>query len=196
MMISRKEFEILEAEIAKRSEARVETESGSTPASIVFLRERLAEVTDEADRKLLYTLMASAGSKASNSQLYLAILREKCEQFPLDPIAYIDLAFGIAQFDEHNKLESAKCAREAIVLAKNQKRLVKYSATYAARVALLLDDYELLDHALAELIRDSHTRHAEDTGLEFDFIDQIDARRLDGSILGEYLLLSGDVPRI
>jgi hypothetical protein len=50
----------------------------------------------------------------------------------------------------------------------------------------MLDDYAVLQRALAELVGDAGNDRSEDTRYEFDFVDQIDVQRFDAGLLARY----------
>jgi hypothetical protein len=55
-----------------------------------------------------------------------------------------------------------------------------------ARIGLMLDEYGVVERALKELVGDAGRQRAQDTGYEFDFVDQLDVRRVGTKLLAAY----------
>lgn len=100
---------------------------------------------------------------------------------------------NLAQFlvnDSEKAKEALAFCEEAVRLAINEDRQVRYALTCQVRIALALDDYEVLSSALRGLIADAApNRVNEDSIYYFDFVDKIDANRIDSAILERYKAL-------
>lgn len=184
------DFNILRAEVSRLSTERTTSEYGSIPASIGYLEAILRSMSASDERADVYTLLISECSKARNDSLYIDTLRRCADMLANDPIAQIGLAFGLAVIKPELHKEALDAACRAVDLAKNQGRLVRYSATNMARIALILDDYSALQCSLMELVRHKESEALEDSGYEFDFIDRIDPHRCSPQLLAQYKALA------
>ena len=162
---------------------RVKSEFGMIPKSVTILCQLLDKATSPVERRLLYPLLISEGSMADNDALYLSLLRRELKDFPEDPLVLSGFAYRLAIITPNSKREALDAAFHAVDLAIKGNRLVKHCATNLARIALLLDDYEALNRALALLVSDADNIRAEDTGYEFDLISKIDSERCDKNLL-------------
>ena len=106
-----------------------------------------------------------------------------------DPLVLSGFAYRLAITTPNSKREALDAAFQAVNLAIKSNRLVKHCATNLARIAVLLDDYEALNRALALLIADAENTRMEDTGYEFDILDKIDFRRCDIDLLSKFQAL-------
>lgn len=185
-MMTTQEHAVLRATLAAMRKQRVQSDYGLIPASVDHLEKLLATTAAEGERAVLYALIFSECSKAQNDRLYVGWLHRGVRDFPNEPQFHIDLAFGLATTEPKQREAALVSARKALELAKAQDRLVRYCATNLARIALMLDDYDTLTHALEELIADAGAKRPEDTGYEFDFVRQIDVRRVDAGVLERY----------
>ncbi|HEX8988233.1 MAG TPA: hypothetical protein VF816_09735 [Rhodocyclaceae bacterium] len=185
-MITREEFSALRAEVALLRSQQIESRFGSVPASIGLIEKRLGEATSDDDRALLYSLLVSECSRSRNDSLYLDCLRRRVLAFPSDPTAHSGLAITLAMVGSEHRDEALVVADKAIALAKAQDRQVRYCATNLVRIALILDDYEVLNRGLRELVEDADNVREEDSRYEFDFIDKIDVQRVDTGLLERY----------
>jgi hypothetical protein len=185
-MMTSEEHAALCAELAMLRKQRVQTRFGPAPGSVPRLEQLLDAVTSDEDRAVLYTLLASECSKARNDSLYIDCLRRRARDLPTDPMAHAGLAITLGIVEPSSRNEAIAIADKALELAKSQDRLVRYCATNLARVGLMLDDYAVLQRALAELVGDAGRDRPEDTGYEFDFVDRIDVQRFDAKLLARY----------
>jgi hypothetical protein len=179
----------LRAELASLRKSQIDSAYGPIPASIGYLEQLLAAASEEG-RAALYTLLLSECSKARNDRLYVDCLRRGVRDLPNDPQSHAALAFGLAMLESKNRAEALATAVKALELAKSQDRQVRYCATNLARIALMLDDYEALTRAMADLVADARSDRAEDVGYEFDFVDKIDLQRFDANLLARYKALA------
>lgn len=185
-MMTSDEHAALLAELATLRKQRVQSRFGPAPASVARLEQLLAASTSDEDRAVLYTLLASECSKARNDSLYIDCLRRRARDLPNDPMAHAGLAITLGMIEPSSRDEAIAIADKALEMAKSQDRLVRYCATNLARVGLTLDDYAVLQRALAELVDDAGSDRPEDTRYEFDFVDQIDVQRFDAGLLERY----------
>lgn len=158
---------------------------GRIPKSIEYLEKILENETALDDRVAVYELLLGECSRSRNDGVYLHFLRQRAHEFPDDPFSYTGLATVLA-YERGTQAEALKVAAQGVSAAKKQDRLVRYSLTSQVRIALMLDDYETLNHALGELVADAGTKRTEDTVYVFDFIDQIDVQRCDTQLLARY----------
>jgi hypothetical protein len=189
-MMTDDEYDALRAELALLRKQRVHSAYGLIPASVEHLEQLLAKVASDDERAEVYALLVSECSRARNDRLYIDCLRRRVRDFASDPMSYAGLAFRLAMIEPEHRGEALATADKALELAKAQDRQVRYCATNLARIALMLDDYETLNRALVELVADAGAERAEDTGYEFDFVDQIDVQRFDAVLLARYKELS------
>ena len=180
------EYAALRAELASLRKQRVQSVYGLIPASVEHLEQLLATTASDDERAALYALLLSECSRAQNDRLYIDCLRRRVRDLPNDPMSYAGLAFRLAMIEPEHRGEALATADKAVELAKSQGRQVRYCATNLARISLMLDDYEALDRALKELVADVGNEREEDTGYEFDFVDQIDVQRIDAGLLARY----------
>ena len=189
-MMTTEEHAVLRATLASLRKQRVQSDYGLIPASVNHLEKLLATTAADDERAVLYALIFSECSRAQNDRLYVDWLRRGSRDFPKEPQFHIDLAFGLVLTEPRQHEDALASAGKALELAKSQDRLVRYCATNIARIALMLDNYEALNRALEELVADVGAERSQDTGYEFDFVDQIDARRIDAGLLERYKKLA------
>jgi hypothetical protein len=185
-MMTDEEFAALRAEVARLRKQRISSEFGLIPASIEYLQAVLTGELSDDDRADVYSLLVSECSKAHNDRLYIEVLRDRVRSLPSDPMSYAGLAFRLALIEPTSRIEALNIADKALELAKSQNRQVRYCATNLARIGLMLDDYAVLQRALAELVGDAGSDRSEDTRYEFDFVDKIDVQRFDAGLLARY----------
>jgi hypothetical protein len=185
-MISKEKYDALRVELNDLRKRNVQSSYGLIPSSIEYLEQMLSKATSDEDRVALYALLVSECSRARNNRLYIDCLRRRAQAYPDDPIYRAGLAFSLATIESDNQNEISEVSKSALDLAKSQNRHVRYCATNMARIALLLNDYEMLKLALVELVADGDAERMEDTGLEFDFVDQINVHRIDADLLLQY----------
>ena len=159
---------------------------GPIPKSVAYLEGELDEAREKADRAAIFVLLVGECSRSCNDELYLFALRRRAIEFSDDPISLAGLAFGIAVFRPTEKVEAADMAKKAIECARQVNRRVRYSATNAIRIGLMIDNYNLVDQALDILVSDKLNYRLEDTPYEFDFIDKIDKNKCNSMLLQEY----------
>jgi hypothetical protein len=186
--VTDEEHEALRSEIERLRPHRVESAFGAIPASVKYL-ETLLESAAQEDRRLLYIFLAGECSRARNDKLHVQVLRRCALELPDDPLSHSSLAFGLALM-EGNRKESVEAGRRAVALAKAQNVLVRYCAGDLARVALMVDDYDALHHAISVLVADAGNRRLEDCGYEFDFLGRIDRTRFDRELLSQFEALA------
>jgi len=184
------EFTTLCAEVAQLRKQRIPSEFGLIPASIEHLQTILTGELSDDDQAEVYSLLVNECSKAHNDHLYIKALRDRVHALPNDPMSYAGLAFRLALIEPASRSEALDVADKALELAKSQNRLVRYCSTNLARIGLMLDDYEVLSRAIRGLLADSGSQRSEDTGYEFDFVDQIDIGRCDAKLLAQYKALA------
>jgi hypothetical protein len=165
---------------------------GLIPKSIVHLEEKLDVTNDRKERAAIFVLLVKESSRVDNDELYLCVLRRRAAEFSDDPISLGGLAFGIAAMRPIDKVDAANAAKNALEVARQADRLVRYSATNAIRVGLMIDDYDLIDKALEVLLTDEAKHRSEDTPYEFDFLTKIDENRCTMSLLRRYQNLNKD----
>ena len=185
-MMTSEEHAALCAELATLRKQQVQSQFGSAPGSVARLEGLLGAATSDEDRAVLYTLLASECSKARNDSLYIDCLRRRARDLPTDPMAHAGLATTLSKVEPSSRNEAIAIADKALEMAKSQDRLVRYCATNLARIGLILDDYAVLQRALAELVGDAGRDRPEDIGYEFDFVDQINVQRLNAGLLAQY----------
>lgn len=176
---------VIRGQVAKLRSTSVPSEFGQIPASVPYLDGMLQQASTLDEKHLLYALILGECTRARNSALELHYLRQQIKSLPLQPVLLTSLAMALAYTpgEEH---EAMLVCSDAVALAKKEDRQVRWSLTSQARIALMLDDYEILNRTLGELIADAGKARAEDTGYEFDFVDQIDDRRVDAELLARY----------
>lgn len=185
-MMTDEEYAALRAELTSLRKQRVQSEYGLIPASVEHLEQLLTKVASDDERIEVYTLLVSECSRARNDRLYIDCLRRRVRDFASDPMSHAGLAFRLAMIEPEYRGEALASADKALELARSQDRLVRYCATNLARIALMLDNYEVLNRSLGELVADAGKARVEDTGYEFDFVDQIDVQRVDAELLARY----------
>lgn len=189
-MMTKEEYDALRAELVLLRKQSVQSDYGPIPASVAHLESMLATSVSDDERAALYALLVSECSRARHDRLYIDCLRRRVRDFPGDPMSYAGLAFSLVTIGPEHRAEALAAAEKALELAKSQDRQVRYCATNLARIALVIDDYDRLNRALEELIADVGSDREEDTGYEFDFVDKIDAHRVDGSLFARYKALA------
>ncbi len=194
-MMTSEEHAALCAELVTLRKQRVQSRFGSVPGSVPRLEQLLDATASDEDRAVLYALLASECSKARNDSLYIDCLRQCARDLPTDPMAHAGLAITLCIIDPSSSSEAIAIADKALDIAKSQDRLVRYCATNLARIGLMLDDYAVLQRALAELIGDAGCDRSEDTGYEFDFVDKIDVHRVDAGMSARYKELATRIRR-
>jgi tetratricopeptide (TPR) repeat protein len=174
----------IEREIRARRERSVSTDwAGLVPDSVVFLSTLISKAVGD-EKAALYPLLLSECSRANNDRAELVILRQQVVDLPQDPLSKASLGYALAK--RGMPQEALEYARDAIKLGKAQDRQLKYSATNLIRVGLLLDDYGAVREGLELLIADAKNHRLEDYGPEFDFLHQLDGRRLPPNLVRSY----------
>jgi hypothetical protein len=182
------EFVEIRNQIPNLRRMLVQSPQGSIPKSIEFLNSMIADANSLDDKAALYTLLLSECGYFRSDELTVYFLRKQVLDLPNDPLPMTSLALKLAQ-STGAQSEALLIAERAIEVAKLQNRQVKYSLTCLARVALASGNYDIFNQALAQLVDDADQWRAEDLGLEFDFIDQVDSSRADARILSKYRAL-------
>lgn len=176
----------IRGQVAKLRSTSVQSEFGQIPASVPYLDGLLQQASALDEKHLLYALILGECTRAQNRALELHYLQQQVKSLPLQPVLLTNLAMALA-YTPGREHEALLVCGEAVVLAKKENRQVRWSLTSQARIALMLDDYEILNRTLGELIADAGQARAEDTGYEFDFVDQIDAQRIDVQLFAQYI---------
>lgn len=176
-------------QVAKLRSITVPSEFGKIPASVPYLDGLLKQASALNEKHLLFALLVEECGRTSNRPLELHYLQQQAKSLPLQPVLLTRLATALAYTPGMN-IEALSVSHEAVALAKKENRQVRWSLTSQARIALMLDDYDTLTHALEDLVADADAGRSEDTGYEFDFVDQIDIRRFDARLLGRYKKLA------
>lgn len=184
------EYDALRTEVAAMRRQRVESKYGLIPASVNHLEKLVAAATSDEHRAVLYLLLLGECSRARNDPLYIDCLRNHVRDLASDPMSHAGHAFALAVIGSQHRDEALGAGFKALELAKSQERLIRYCATNLVRVALVLNDYDVLQQGLLELVGDAGQSRLEDTSYEFDFVDQIDARRCDTTLLAQYKALA------
>ena len=167
----------------------VDSKFGAVPSSIGYLEGLLQEATSSGDKHLLFALILGECARAESCLAEVHFLRRQIAELPLQPVLLTSLASALAR-DRESAPEALVRCDEAVRLAQQEDRQVRYCLTCQARIALALSDYEVLSAALRALVADAGRQRAEDTAYEFDFIDQIDVRRIDPALLRQYKALA------
>lgn len=162
---------------------------GRIPSSITYFEDLLQRATSMDEKHLLFALVVGECARAGNRDAEVHFLRRQVAELPSQPILLASLAHTLAG-DPTCAGEARALSEEAVKLAQSQGRQVRYSLTCKARVALQVGDYGMLSEALRSLVADADCERAEDTGYEFDFLDQIDPGRVDSALLQQYRALS------
>lgn len=179
----------LRQEAAKRRSIGVDSEFGTIPSSVVYLDEHLRKASSLDDKHLLFALIIGECIRAENHVAEIHFLRRQMTELPLQPVFLTSLASALASNPNTVPEAFARC-EEAVQLAQHENRQVRYCLTCQVRLALTFDKYEILSSALRNLIADAGHERVEDTNYEFDFIDQIDDRRIDPELLRQYKALA------
>lgn len=179
----------LRQEAAKRRSTVVDSEFGKIPSSVAYLEELLRKTSSLDDKHLLFALIMGECTRAENRAAEVHFLRRQLTELPLQPVFLASLASALASNPNTVPQAFARC-EEAVQLAQHENRQVRYCLTFQARLALALDNYEVLSSSLHNLIADAGHERVEDTDYEFDFIDQIDDRRIDPELLRQYKALA------
>ncbi len=175
----------LRDEIAKQRSTTAQSEFGPIPASIPYLQGLLTDSLSLDERHLVFAAILSECSRAKNDHLELHFLRRQVSALPKQPVLLVSLALGLAKFPELRD-DAIQTGLDAVRVARQQDRQLRYSLTALARLALSLNEYTALELALTELIADQSSNRDEDTGYEFDFVDAIDTHRIAPSLLDAY----------
>lgn len=182
-------YENIRNRLASLRQEVVETSLGKIPKSIWFLESEIDKSISHDDKLAIYTLLLSECCRCRNQCLQIHYLRKQFQDFPSEPLAITELASNLA-FDINNLNEVLELLKLAVSMARLQNRLVKYSLTCQARVALQLKDYLLFNNTLRALIDDAHVSRADDYDLEFDFIKDINKSLADLNLIDQYRSLS------
>jgi hypothetical protein len=178
----------LREEVTKQRSTTVQSEFGPIPGSIPYLEGLLTDSLSLDERHLIFAVILSECSRAKNDQLELHFLRRQVSVLPKQPVLLVGLALGLSKFPEFRG-DALRTGLDAVSLARLENRQLRYSLTALARLALSLNDYAVIERALTELVADKGTERSEDTPYEFDFVDQLDARRISPSVISAYRLL-------
>lgn len=154
------------------------------------MRRFVAEAKTPDDLADLYRLLLQECAGSGNDKIYLHYLRRSAEEQSEHPVPLAALAYGLATINPEARQEALEIAKGAVLLAKQQDPFVRHSANTMARVAIELDDYDALEHAISVLLSDSGHKRDMDSGYEFDIIQQIDAQRFDSALLAKFKALA------
>ena len=186
--MNQERYVLLQKRLPELRKQRASSAFGEIPKSIAELGRMLD--TNPDDRADIYPLLLQECSDANNDRAYLHYVRRSAVDLPNDPMTRTGMAFTIAVVEPSSRDEALKNGLDAVELAKKQNRLVRYAAMNLARIALLLDSYDELRHALSILISDRGNRRQEDAAFQFDFVEQIDPQRCGVQLLAEYKALA------
>jgi hypothetical protein len=179
----------LRREAAKLRSTIVESEFGAVPSSIGYLESLLSRASSSEDKHLLFALILGECARADNRLAEMHFLRRQVAELSLQPVLLTSLASALVG-DPASAPEALARCEEAVRLARQEDRQVRYSLTCQATIALALNDYEVLSAALRGLIEDAGRERTEDTAYEFDFVDKIDVQRIDAELLANYKTLA------
>lgn len=179
------DIQVLRQEAAARRTLSAESQFGEIPSSIPYLDGLLKQSSSLDEKHLLFSLILGECIRAENRQAEVHYLRRQLEDLPRQPILLANLATALASVPGSEQEALMRCT-EAVDLAQQEDRQVRYCLTCQVRVALVLDDYVALNRAIRGLIADSGNQRSEDTEYEFDFVDQIDVGRCDPKLLAQY----------
>lgn len=184
------EHEALRNALGKLRQQQTDSPYGRVPASVPHLQDLVSNTLVEEDRAVLYSLLLSEVSRARNSELYIACLRQRALDLPSDPLSSSGLAYELAIARPELRQEIIDVGLKAVDLAKSHGLQLRYCLTNLARIALVLDEYALLTKALTLLVADAKNEEREDSPYEFDFVDKIDPFRIDEKLLSAYKSLA------
>lgn len=180
---------LLMRKAAKLRAVKVESDIGLISGSIAYLDGLLKEDLSIDDKYQLFFLIVDECFRSGNRNAEEYYLRRQISELPLQPILLTNLAQFLVN-DSGKAKEALAFCEEAVRLAINEDRQVRYALTCQVRIALALDDYEVLSSALRGLIADAApNRVNEDSIYYFDFVDKIDANRIDFALLERYKAL-------
>ena len=179
----------LRQEVAKLRSTIVDSEFGAVPSSIVHLEGLLRQTASLEDRHLLFAMLLGECTRADNRLAEIHFLRRQLAELPPQPMFLTSLASALAK-EPNSATEALALCEEAIRLAEHEDRRIRYCLTCQVRLALALDNYEVLSSALRDLIADAGHKRGQDSAYEFDFVDQIDDRRIDPDLLQQYRSLA------
>jgi hypothetical protein len=180
---------VIRSKVAKLRSTLVPSEFGEIPASIPYLDDLLKQAPSLDEKHLLFALILGECTRADNRALELYYTRSQIKSLPLQPVFLTSLAMALA-YTPGMQSEALSACAEAVALAKEEDRQVRWSLTLQARIALMFDNYEVLACTIKELIADAGAERLEDTRYEFDFVDQIDVQRFDAGLLARYMELA------
>jgi hypothetical protein len=175
----------LRREVSQRRAVNTNSSFGVIPSSIPFLTDHLQNAVDSETRHLLFALILSECGRAENKPLEIHFLRRQVEELPMQPILLTSLATALAASRETAQ-EALQLCRAAVDLAVKENRQLRYSLSAMARVAIEVDDYQLLSYAISSLVDDAEKFRAEDIAYEFDFLESIDLNRISPDLLVRY----------
>jgi hypothetical protein len=180
---------VLRQEAAKLRSTVADSQFGPLPRSIGYLEGVLRKATSSEDKHLLFALILGECTRVDNHLAEVHFLRRQLAELPLQPVLLTSLALALVS-DPKSATEALDRCEDAVRIARQENRQVRYCLTCKARIALVLNDYEVLSAALRALIEDAGRERVEDTTYEFDFVDQIDVRRIDTALLRQYQKLA------
>lgn len=178
----------LKNEIKKRNEFLVDKNLGKVYESVIFLKEEIEKSKDENYKNLLFhsAIDECIRSKNKKAELFFLILRlEKMQPNPIF-LGAVSIFFAF----EGNEEKCFKYAKYSIELAKKENRQIRHCYTFLARNSILLGNYEKLAEALEGLIADKDNTRKEDLNYQFDFLEQIDRKKIKSILLEEYTALN------
>lgn len=159
---------------------------GTSSPTIDYLCRLLAGTTDEHVRADLYDMLSTECIRYDKSDLRTSLLNAFTLEQPGNLVARCMLADSL-KVDPGRASEVMRVLDDAIAIARQGNRLVRYTLTYKARLAIELGEYDALGNVLVDLIADRHSVREEDAPFEFDFLSRIDPMKIDARVVENYL---------
>ncbi|MDD3020743.1 MAG: hypothetical protein PHX61_07165 [Alphaproteobacteria bacterium] len=193
-------YKELRSTLSELRKNKVETRVGIVPESVALLLEKLELSTTAEDRNNLYFYLDAELMRWGDIPLRVQFLQKFCQESPSDPLRHATLSHALAAlFLEKN--ENTNFKKEALDLgfksldsSVEENRFIRYCGSSLARLAISLDEYDALNHALKYLVSPEAANCQEDIPhFECEYINDIDVSRCDKELFYRYKVICGMV---
>lgn len=193
-MMTKDPHKELRNKLTELRENMVDTGFGIVPKSISLLLKMLDSPKDSNEIADIYFYLDAELIRWGNIALRVQFLQSFCQKFPNDPLSYATLSHALAELflaDPEQNQESKKDALDAglrsLDIAHRENRFIRYCGSSLARLAISLNDYDVLHRALKYLVSSEAANCENDIPkFECDYISNIDSSRVDNELLNKY----------
>ena len=152
------------------------------PKSIVYLRNRLRNVSDKDDYVAVATILQSEFSHYGMIEEQIDLYDKLICRYPEEPMPRISLA-SFLLFEAKQPIEAERVIQDGIAAAISARRFVRHAYNTQARILKTLGKYKELEETLTRLIEVPSMQSAPDVGFEEDFVIGLPERSVSSELI-------------